>query len=763
MNSRNLLHVSRFTFYALLLLGLWTLDSGLRTANAATVTGNLTDISLAPLDTKLIFTPTNQVLVTGGGLSAGPPKIIDTTAGAFSLALEAGDYTVSLPLIPQRRPFVISVMNTSATINITNLLAAPQTYTYTNNLNYTLKATDTDSGPDFLGAKLDAGAALVKTTNTTSGVSTILLGVATNAELRVLSLSADGPLNYYDWSAMSNGIVAVPAWNTGHGLARPPGIYFFNTNGNVSGSIEDWADHGLATDTPEMIIKSMSNLAISPGGNGVPDSRVQLGLSQSDHAQFYLQYDDDPFNSGFNDGLTAYPVGHSKRLGFAARSGSAEAMPGIIGTTGTTTSDSSLGPDYTLLGELRFYSLIPQWFSGSFAGKPGVWVGSMKTNGWDLRGKLIQEQKVTASSSYQIDFNSAAAQVVDASAASVSLTTANLPTGATNFQKVELLLRSGPFTVTPTFPSWKWGNEAGSATAPSSIAAQKILLINLEALGNTDASVLATYSIHSWPFSYDTDADAFFTRASISDDTQKLAVNQLVLSAKAHGWWSLCDAIYPFVGGNSTAHSKNLKANTFNITWHGTVTHNANGVTGDGSTGYGDTGYIPSTAGGAMTANSAHLFAYCGTTTPADIGRPIAILGGNGKRMGLYKTSPYWYGEGLNVSASAALLIDVVAGFSSDWRGPVLVTRTGSAVQAIYFQSASMTDTSASSPALPTSGGGSDSGGIYILGKDDGGLYQPFNGNLRAATIGAGIDTTTWSAMRTDWDTFENTLSRKVP
>src|SRR5205823_13479788 len=119
-----------------------------------TVVGNLTDISLAPLDTKLIFTPTNQVLVTGSGLSAGPPKIIDTTSGAFSLALEAGDYTVSLPLIPWRRPFVISVFATNGTVNITNLLAAPITYTYPNNLNYSVKATASDVGPDVLGAKL---------------------------------------------------------------------------------------------------------------------------------------------------------------------------------------------------------------------------------------------------------------------------------------------------------------------------------------------------------------------------------------------------------------------------------------------------------------------------------------------------------------------------------------------------------------------------------------------------------------------------------
>jgi len=91
-------------------------------ARGATVTGNLTDISLAPVNTKLLFSPTNEVLRTPSGLNVGPPKIIDTTNGGFSIVLEAGDYTVSLPLIPSRRPFCITVIQTNGTINITNLL-----------------------------------------------------------------------------------------------------------------------------------------------------------------------------------------------------------------------------------------------------------------------------------------------------------------------------------------------------------------------------------------------------------------------------------------------------------------------------------------------------------------------------------------------------------------------------------------------------------------------------------------------------------------
>src|SRR5204863_7731610 len=106
----------------------------LQLATAAIVTGNLKDISVQALNTKITFAPTNLVLVTGTGLSAGPPKTIDTANGQFTIVLDAGDYVVSLPLIPWRKPFAISVPDTTDTLDITDLLASPATYTYTNNL-----------------------------------------------------------------------------------------------------------------------------------------------------------------------------------------------------------------------------------------------------------------------------------------------------------------------------------------------------------------------------------------------------------------------------------------------------------------------------------------------------------------------------------------------------------------------------------------------------------------------------------------------------
>lgn len=90
---------------------------------------------------------------------------------------------------------------------------------------------------------------------------------------------------------------------------------------------------------------------------------------------------------------------------------------------------------------------------------------------------------------------------------------------------------------------------------------------------------------------FDPDAQAFFTAAGITNPTQQSAVNTFVLGLKAASLWSKLSALYPFVGGTASAHSFNLKDPAqFQITWAGTVTHNANGITGDGSTGFGNTG-----------------------------------------------------------------------------------------------------------------------------------------------------------------------------
>jgi len=85
----------------------------------------------------------------------------------------------------------------------------------------------------------------------------------------------------------------------------------------------------------------------------------------------------------------------------------------------------------------------------------------------------------------------------------------------------------------------------------------------------------------------DVDAQAFITAASITDSTQISAINTLVTDLKNGNVWSKFLALRPFVGGNSTAHSLNLKdISKYQMSFASGISHDSNGITGNGNSGY---------------------------------------------------------------------------------------------------------------------------------------------------------------------------------
>jgi len=103
--------------------------------------------------------------------------------------------------------------------------------------------------------------------------------------------------------------------------------------------------------------------------------------------------------------------------------------------------------------------------------------------------------------------------------------------------------------------------------------------------------------------SYDSDAAAYFTAASITDVTEKNAVNQLVLDLKGTGSttnnnniWASMQAIYPVSPTSLSAAAFNLKnTSLYEITWFNSPSHATTGITGNGTTQYGDTGAVMGT------------------------------------------------------------------------------------------------------------------------------------------------------------------------
>ncbi len=116
--------------------------------------------------------------------------------------------------------------------------------------------------------------------------------------------------------------------------------------------------------------------------------------------------------------------------------------------------------------------------------------------------------------------------------------------------------------------------------------------------------------------SFDADAQAFIDAASITDATQKDAINTLVIALKDGGVWVKSLALYPMVGGTAAKHKFNLKDPrdlnaAFRLTFFGGWTHGANGALPNGTTAYADTFLVPSVD--IADANDGHLSYYSRT------------------------------------------------------------------------------------------------------------------------------------------------------
>ncbi|NBP59051.1 hypothetical protein EBU71_21380, partial [bacterium] len=106
----------------------------------------------------------------------------------------------------------------------------------------------------------------------------------------------------------------------------------------------------------------------------------------------------------------------------------------------------------------------------------------------------------------------------------------------------------------------------------------------------------------------DGDVQAFLSYANITDTNTTNAINSLVVSLKINSLWDKLHVLYPFVGGNASSNSKNLKGNLNHITWNGTLTHNSNGVTGNGTNGWGSSAFKFSSVSGSKDSSFAYVY-----------------------------------------------------------------------------------------------------------------------------------------------------------
>jgi len=127
----------------------------------------------------------------------------------------------------------------------------------------------------------------------------------------------------------------------------------------------------------------------------------------------------------------------------------------------------------------------------------------------------------------------------------------------------------------------------------------------------------------STAIAYDADATAFFTAASITDTTQKNAVNTLVISLKSANIWTKMKALYPIVGGVASSHAVNLKQpGTFNLSFATGWTHSSTGMTPNGAT-YADTSLIQNSA---LLQNDYSFGLYSRTNKTGNLGVSTGIV-----------------------------------------------------------------------------------------------------------------------------------------
>ena len=272
------------------------------------------------------------------------------------------------------------------------------------------------------------------------------------------------------------------------------------------------------------------------------------------------------------------------------------------------------------------------------------------------------------------------------------------------------------------------------------------------------------------PFVTDADALAFVTAASITNTTQQSAINTLVTQLKGYGIWTKMKAVYPFVGGNASAHKFNLKDPrdlnaAYRLTFGGGWTHSSTGAQPNGTNGYANTFFIPNT----QTQYNQHLSYYTTNNGMALSGRYKSWLGAyhTSWETGYTGLHEFYIGAG-NTSVSSAQYSETnVNNFVKKsetspigfWTG----TRLTSGLDLRLFKNGTKVDTITASPASqyqPDHNTYLGAMHVKYVGQD---YTDNFSDNNTAfASIGDGLSDTEAANFYTAVQAYQTTLGRQV-
>lgn len=254
----------------------------------------------------------------------------------------------------------------------------------------------------------------------------------------------------------------------------------------------------------------------------------------------------------------------------------------------------------------------------------------------------------------------------------------------------------------------------------------------------------------------DSDAAAFIAAASITDDAQETAINEMVLALKGASLWTKFYAIYPFVGASATAHSKDLKA-AYNITNSGTwttgVTHDANGITGNGTDGYGNTNFKFSDV---SAKDSASLYVYCKTASPTTGKTLIGASGSDASRFAMRSYSASLLsGNGPNLNFITGYYVDVATA-PALYRQHFSFNRSSSSTATLYGNS------DANKHVVSSTSLSACNANVFILALGSSGTPSEWsNANLGMAAMGQSLSDAEWTTFRAIVTAYQTALGRQ--
>lgn len=208
--------------------------------------------------------------------------------------------------------------------------------------------------------------------------------------------------------------------------------------------------------------------------------------------------------------------------------------------------------------------------------------------------------------------------------------------------------------------------------------------------------------------SYDADAETFFTAASITDTTEKNAVNQLVLDLKGGAGcltpsstdlWTNAAAIWPVSPTSLAAAAYNLRDTaSFNYTWVNSPTHASTGVTFNGSTQYGDTNLSPS----SLTLANSYDITLCVQIANGDA-TSIGLLAGRAGTLSTHRTQMFLSSGNLIQDIHAGGTARLTTGTGGTYNGRFVATadRVADGGKANYLNGSSLGTLSAQDNGTP--------------------------------------------------------------